>query len=407
MDISDFLREIIGIDDNFSIKRVERTEDSSVKIHIEYIKSTCTISGVTCKLYDYAPEREWQHLPWFQYRCYIICRLPRYIDMEGNVKTFEPNFASKGKGYTHLFSTGILLTLQKVKVQSTVASLFSTSPYIVRSIMEEAVESALVRRGTVTGLETVSLDEKAFSKGHNYATILIDSKKDYIVEMTEGRSEEHVKLLFYLSTSKTKLNSLRRVNMDMWKPYMNAIKDMAPKAKIVHDKFHLIQKLSEAIDKTRRKEVKSQPMLKKNKYTVLKNTENRTDEQQTVFDRLDKANLQTAQAWHVRENFKALFVATENANIKHKQAKELLQSWMNNAGKKGLEFVNNVVQTIENHLPGVISALTTHSNSGKHENLNGRIQSVLAKARGFRNFERFRINVLFYFGKLDILPLKI
>ena len=54
-----------------------------------------------------------------------------------------------------------------------------------------------------------------------------------------------------------------------------------------------------------------------------------------------------------------------------------------------------------------INALETRTDSGKHENMNGRIQAILAKAKGFKNFDRFRINVLFYFGKLDIFPLKI
>jgi len=53
-----------------------------------------------------------------------------------------------------------------------------------------------------------------------------------------------------------------------------------------------------------------------------------------------------------------------------------------------------------------INALITRTDSGKHENMNGRIQAILAKAREFNNFERFRMNVLFYFGKLDINPLK-
>jgi transposase len=173
----------------------------------------------------------------------------------------------------------------------------------------------------------------------------------------------------------------------------------------VHDKFHLIQKLSEAIDKTRRKEVLNEPLLKKNKYTVLKNAENRTNEQQAVFDLLDKENLKTAQAWHIRENFKTLFDITA-AGSTPAQAKSILQRWMESSKEKGLVFVNKVIQTIENHLQGVINALTSRSSSGKHENLNGRIQSVLAKARGFANFERFRINVLFYFGNLNLLPLK-
>ncbi len=65
------------------------------------------------------------------------------------------------------------------------------------------------------------------------------------------------------------------------------------------------------------------------------------------------------------------------------------------------------IDTFERHKVGIMNAFETKTSSGKHENMNGRIQSVIAKARGFINFERFRINVLFYFGKLNFLPQKI
>lgn len=62
------------------------------------------------------------------------------------------------------------------------------------------------------------------------------------------------------------------------------MEEIAPNAIQVHDKFHLVGKLSEAIDKTRKKEVKTEPLLIKNKYTVLKNEKNRTEKQQTSFE---------------------------------------------------------------------------------------------------------------------------
>jgi transposase len=140
-------------------------------------------------------------------------------------------------------------------------------------------------------------------------------------------------------------------------------------------------------------------ILKYNRYTVLKNEDNRTQEQQSLFEKLDKANFKTAQAWHIRENFKSLF------DIQDRTVRgNLLYDWMEHSLTKGLLFVNQVINTIKNHVTGVVNALTTRTDSGKHENINGRIQAILAKARGFKNFDRFRINVLFYFGKLDLIP---
>jgi transposase len=404
MEFTDFVRELLHIDKGFQISRIERVTEPepSIRIYLEYQLPYHEIRGVRYNLYDRAPVRTWQHLSWFEYPCFIVCSLPRYIDSEGKVKTMEVSFADKGKSYTGLFSVHVIAALQEVKVQQSVANLFRTSPYIVRSIMEDAVNKALEVRGSVTDLKTISLDEKAFRKGHNYATILIDSQKDCVVEMTEGRAEKDVKTLFYCISSQEEQPQLQRVNIDMWKPYINVIEEIAPQAMIVHDKFHIVKKLSEAIDKTRRKEVKNEPLLKKNRYTVLKNEENRTDNQQSVFEQLDEANLKTAQAWHVRENFKSLFEVQDKT-----VSGNILYDWMADSMAKGLAFVNNVVNTINNHVRGVVNALVTCTNSGKHENINGRIQAVLAKARGFKNFDRFRINVLFYFGKLDIFPLKI
>jgi transposase len=181
---------------------------------------------------------------------------------------------------------------------------------------------------------------------------------------------------------------------------MNAMKEISPYALQVHDKFHLVKKLSEAIDKTRKKEIKESDLLIKQKYTVLKNEENRTETQQKAFELLKQANLKTAQAWHIRENFKTIFLPNHWSDklVQYKY-------WLEDALKSNLQYINDVIKTFQNHEQGIHNAIITDTTSGKHENLNGRIQSVLAKARGFINFDRFKINVMFYFGNLDFTPL--
>ena len=70
----------------------------------------------------------------------------------------EVSFAHKGKSYTRLFSAHVIAALQEIKVQHAVANLFQTSPYIVRSIIENAVNDALDARGEITDLRTVRLE---------------------------------------------------------------------------------------------------------------------------------------------------------------------------------------------------------------------------------------------------------
>ncbi len=70
-----------------------------------------------------------------------------------------------------------------------------------------------------------------------------------------------------------------------------------PQAMIVHDKFHLLKKLPETIDKTRKKEIKENHKLKNQKHTVLKNQENRTEQPEKAFEQMIKDDLLTAKVW--------------------------------------------------------------------------------------------------------------
>ncbi len=95
--------------------------------------------------------------------------------------------------------------------------------------------------------------------------------------------------------------------MDMWKSYIQTAKEILPNACIVHDRFHLVKYLNDAIDKVRRREVKYHQELKHSRYTLLKNPMNLSEKQRIHFESITGANYEVSKAWHVRENFKELF----------------------------------------------------------------------------------------------------
>ncbi len=142
---ANFLRELLGISDYFMISEIKKKEypKKTIEIHLTYSPKVYKVSRKEYRLYDQSPECKWQHLSWFDYTCFIVCSLPRYVDDNGKVKVIAVSFASKGKGYTRLFSQKIIEYLLLVKDQKTVATLFQTTPYIVSSIMEKAVENGL------------------------------------------------------------------------------------------------------------------------------------------------------------------------------------------------------------------------------------------------------------------------
>ena len=379
MEMSKVLEQLLPLGKDWEIREVVLQEDlKRITITVGYKPDFYRVEGNSYKLYDELPEREWQHLPWFQYRCYIKCKTPRYVSTEG-VKSILVPWAESRKGYTNLFAAHVIAMLQLVQVQNKVAVICQTTDYIIRSIMEDAVNKAIDKRGIVNDMEYISIDEKAFAKGHEYASILIDSRVGKVLEMTEGRKAENVAAMVFALSDEEVLPKI------------------APNAVQIHDKFHLVQKLSDAINKTRQKEVKTEPLLKEARFAVLKNEKNRTKRQSTQFDAINDANLLTAQAWRVRENFKALFEQTGYLDLI-----DVYDEWMENALQTGIKYVTDVVKTFERHLEGIFNAILYKTTSAQHERINGNIQSLIGKARGFVNFERFRINVMFYYGKIDI-----
>lgn len=396
MEMTAVLQHLLPLGTDWEITKVTLGEtEKTIHISVSYKPDFYMVNGLRCKIYDELPQRQWQHLPWFQYRCFIVCKMPRYVDKDNLVKTVPVPWADSRKGYTTLFASQVIAMLQLVQVQSKVAAICATSEYIIRSIMEATVNKALEERGRVEDFEHISIDEKAYAKGHEYATILIDASAGKVLELTEGRKGENVQAMVFALTGKEVLPDVTMVNLDMWEAYINTMKTIAPNAKQVHDKFHLVKKLSDAINKTRQQEVKKEPLLKNARFTVLKNEANRTPKQGEQFDAINAANLFTAQAWRVRENFKAIFEQSDYLNVV-----EMYDNWMNNALQTGIKYVADVIKTFERHLEGVFNAILCKTTSAQHERINGNIQSLLAKARGFINFDRFRINVMFYYGKI-------
>ena len=67
-------------------------------------------------------------------------------------------------------------------------------------------------------------------------------------------------------------SKVETISLDMWKAFNTTVDAVLPKAKKVHNRFHLIKYLNEAIDKVRRREVKKNDVLINSRYSFLKNT---------------------------------------------------------------------------------------------------------------------------------------
>lgn len=398
-----FFTLLLNLEDGWVVKSVESNlKTSEIYIHVEYLSNEFEDpeTGEKCRLYDHAPKRKWRHLDTMQYKTYISCRLPRIKTKTGKVKTVKPNWASGYERHTYLFEHAVIDLLKASKNQSKTAELMRCGFNVVNRIIHLSSERGMKRRGLSRhGFEHLSIDEKSFKKGHNYVSVLSHPASGCVLDVEEGRSNSSCKSLLKKSLTKKQRKEVTAISMDMWRAYMNTSKKMLPNAEIVHDRFHLVKYLNDAIDKVRRREVKQHKELKDSRYALLKNQANLTEKQRIKFEAIRGANYQVSKAWQVRENFKDLFSAsTESGFI-------LYCRWASDALSKQIKEVNKIVGMFNSHMSGVVNALITNFNNAMAERLNGKIQEIKIVARGYRTFKNFRSAILFFHGGLNLYPL--
>lgn len=232
------------------------------------------------KLYDHTEERVWRHLNFWNYKTYIKTRIPRVICHDGKVWQISLDWAYKHGHHTYDFESMIITLLQATRNQTKTAQIARCNFRAVNRIMHTATERGLQRRNlSQQTIEHISIDEKFFKKWHNYVTVISLPKHRIILNVGENRDRQSTEELLEQTFSDQQLANMNTVTMDMWNPKIVDVKSIMPDAEVVHDKFHLIKYLNNAIDHTRRRKIKKHDLLKNSRYVLLKNQENLTQKQ--------------------------------------------------------------------------------------------------------------------------------
>lgn len=399
-----FFNILLDLDEGWVVNQVS----TDIKKEEVYLKVVCKLNefedpetGKMCKVYDHAPERRWRHLDTMQYKTYISCMLPRVKLPTGKIKTINPGWASGHERHTFLFEHAVIDLLHATKNQTRTAELMRCGFNVVNRIIHLSTKRGMERRKLDSIVfEHLSIDEKSFKKGHQYVTVLSHPASGCILEVEKDRTKDACKTLVEKSLTQNQRNNIQTVSMDMWKAFISTSKEVFPNAQIVHDRFHLVKYLNEAIDKVRRREVKQHQELKDSRYALLKNPENLTEKQRIKFEAIKDANYQVSRAWQVRENFKDMFSSAQSEGF------PLYMKWVSDALSKNIKEITKVVDMFNNHIIGVVNALVSNFNNAMAERLNGKIQELKTVGRGYRTFENFRSAILFFHGGLNLYPLK-
>jgi len=184
--------------------------------------------------------------------------------------------------------------------------------------------------------------------------------------------------------------------MDMSPAFIKGVTTHFPEAAITFDKFHVMKLLGDAVDQVRREERKVRPELAGTRYLWLKNPQ---DLKVSAADRLAtlrQAHLKTGRAYAIKETLKALWDQPLEA------AEAFLQHWYFWATHSRLDPIRHAAKTIKAHWAGVLQFVRSHRTNAVLEGINSLVQAAKARARGFRNVNRFITVIYLMAGKLSL-----
>jgi transposase len=376
-----------------------------VTVDVEHSQSCfrCPLCQAKASIHDHR-MKVWRTLDSCQLETYIQARVPRIKCPEHGVVMVEVPWAERGSRFTAIFEAFVIMWLEAATLKD-VAKRVGLSWDQVDGIQKRAVDRGLARRES-RPIARMGVDETSFSKRHDYITAVVDTERNIVVDVLDGRKKATFKE-WLEALPPSSINAIKTVSMDMYDGYINAVREVVPGAedKICFDRFHVAQHFGKGVDKVRASEHRAflsahgQSVLTHTKHAWLRNSEKIDNRTRPFFMEITKMNLKTARAWAIKETASSIWDYIY-VGVAEKAWKRLF-GWTSRCRLKPMIKAG---KTAQNHLWGILNAIQHKVSNAAVEGKNASIQRIKCRACGFRNKERFKRAILFHLGGLDLFP---
>lgn len=246
--------------------------------------------------------------------------------------------------------------------------------------------------------EILSIDEFSYQKG-KLAFIAQDFETKKIITILENRTQITIRNHFF-RYSKEARNSVKVVTVDMSGSYIPMIPKLFPKAKIVIDRFHIVQHMSRALNHTRI-QLMTQFDKKSLEYRALKYY------WKSVLKDSRKLSLNSFRSRTFGETLTPKECLTEIFHLvpELKGYYDLYQLLLFHLQEKNADYFFDLIEealphlnqtfktalrTILHYKEHVTNAIELPYSNAKLEATNKLIKDIKRNAFGFRNFDNFK-----------------
>jgi len=350
----------------------------------------------TEKLHGYDDWVQIRHLPAFGRVTYLRYRPKRYrcATCEGQPTTTERLAWGASKSpHTAAYDAHVLLQLVNSTVED-VRLKEQLSYDSVLGVMERCI-SAQVDWSAYTTLGVLGLDEIALKKGHRDFVVIVtahlSNAQIVILGVLPDRLKDTV-LAFLRSIPAPLRHTIHTVCTDMYTGYIEAVRAALPTARIVIDRFHVVEKYHDAADTVRKQELKRlKATLPEEEYQQLhghlwafrKKPADLTPEEQQVLQRLFRLAPKLKLAYDLRQQLTATF----EQHLSQKAAKIKIRAWIKRVQKSGLKGFDDFLKTLEHWWEEITNYFVARANSGFVEGFNNKLKVLKRRCYGIFNLK--------------------
>nr|WP_241249146.1 ISL3 family transposase [Agrococcus sp. KRD186] len=394
------------------IERVEFDEDADLLVaHVRPTKrqrGRCGICRRRSPGYDAGPgRRRWRALDLATVRAELEAESPRVRCRTHGVVVASVPWARHDAGHTYAFDETVAwLATQSAK--STVTALMRIAWRTVGSIITRVWADVEAGTDRFAGLRRIGIDEISYKKGHKYLMVVVDHDQRRLVWAAPGRDRATVRQFFDL-LGPERCAQITHVSADGAEFIDAIVAEKCPAAVRVADPFHVVSWATDALDEIRRetwndarelarKEPKrgrgrpradapSRPgseratALKGARYSLWKNPENLTEQQQVKLAWVAKTDPRLHRAYLLKEGLRVVF------QLPYSQAVEALDRWISWARRCRIPAFVKLQKRIVKHRARILAAIEHKLSNGLIESTNTKIRLITRMAYGFKSPE--------------------
>ncbi|WP_409349363.1 ISL3 family transposase [Streptococcus pneumoniae] len=399
-----FITKLLDIKDpNIQILDIiNKDTHKEIIAKLDYDAPSCPECGNQLKKYDFQKPSKIPYLETTGMPTRILLRKRRFKCYHcSKMMVAETSIVKKNHQIPRIINQKIAQKLiEKISMTDIAHQLAISTSTVIRKLNDSHFEHDFSRLPEIMSWDVETVRGVTVSIGRlEMSFIAQDFNNLNIITVLEGRTQAVIRDHF-LKYDRAVRCRVKIITMDMFSPYYDLARQLFPCAKIVLDRFHIVQHLSRAMSRVR-VQIMNQFHRKSHEYKAIKRYWKLIQQDSRKLS--DKRFYRPTFRMHLtnKEILDKILSYSEDLKHHYQLYQLLLFHFQNKEPEKffgliedNLKQVHPIFQTVFKTFlkdkEKIINALQLHYSNAKLEATNNLIKLIKRNAFGFRNFENFK-----------------